>query len=630
MTNDKWKFLSKIDSPADLRKLEPTVLKDVCQEIREYMVETISKIGGHLGANLGSVELTVAMHYVFNTPKDLIVWDVGHQAYPHKILTGRRDEFPTIRQFKGLSGFNKISESEYDTFGVGHASTSISAALGLATARDFDKENYKVIAVIGDGAMTGGLAYEAMNNCGLLKKDMIVVLNDNNMSISHNVWAISNYFNEVISGDSYNNLKKSLFDITQKYFPKGDRLAHIANKVQSSLKSIVTPGMLFEALGFRYFGPINGHNLIQLVTMFKNIKSIKGPILVHMITEKGKGYAPAENDSSRFHGVTPFDVNTGQSPKSPVPPSYTEIFGDAIVELAEKNNKIVGVSAAMCEGTGLYKMQEKIPDRFFDVGIAEGHAVTFSAGMATKGFRPVVAIYSTFLQRAYDHIIHDVALQHLPVIFAIDRGGLVGADGPTHHGTFDLTYLRPIPGIIIAAPKDEDELRNLLYTATLYTDGPFAIRYPRGKGNGKPVKPGFEIIGIGKGEVTKSGKDMAILAVGSMVNQAMKVSALAEESGISIEVVNMRFIKPIDEDILKDIASRFDKVLCLEENSIIGGFGSAVIESYNRMKIKSPELFLKGIPDEFVEHGTIEELYKVIGLDTASIFEYIKKDILNK
>jgi len=358
MTSDKWKYLSKIDSPADLRKLNIGELKDVSGEIRDYMVETISKIGGHLGANLGAVELTVALHYVFNTPKDLIVWDVGHQAYPHKILTGRRDQLPTIRQFKGLSGFNKINESEYDTFGVGHASTSISAALGMATARDFAKENYKVIAVIGDGAMTGGLAYEAMNNCGLLKKNMIVVLNDNNMSISQNVWAISNYFNEVISGDSYNNLKKSIFDITQKYFPKGDRLAHMANKVQSSLKSIVTPGMLFEALGFRYFGPMNGHNLIQLVKMFKNIKSIPGPILVHLITEKGKGYAPAEHDSSKLHGVAPFDVNTGQAPHLSNVPSYTEIFGDAVIELAEKNNKLVGVSAAMCEGTGLNKMME--------------------------------------------------------------------------------------------------------------------------------------------------------------------------------------------------------------------------------------------------------------------------------
>jgi len=624
MTSERWKFLSKIDSPDDLKKLSINELKDLCQEIRDYIIETISKIGGHLGANLGSVELTVALHYVFNAPKDLIVWDVGHQAYPHKIITGRRDAFPTIRQFKGLSGFNKPSESIYDTFGVGHASTSISAALGMATARDFNNENHKVIAIIGDGAMTGGLAYEAMNNCGLLKKDMIVILNDNNMSISQNVWAISNYFNEVISGDSYNNLKKSLFEVTQKYFPKGDRLAHIANKIQSSLKSIVTPGMLFEALGFRYFGPINGHNIVQLIKMFRNIKTIKGPILVHIITEKGKGYAPAENDSSKFHGVSPFNKTTGESSITSSNPSYTEIFGDAITELAKNNSKIVAVSAAMCEGTGLYKMQEKFPDRVFDVGIAEGHAVTFSAGMAIRGYKPVVAIYSTFLQRAYDQIIHDVALQKLPVIFAIDRGGLVGADGPTHHGCFDLTYLRTIPGMIIAAPKDENELRDLLYTATLYNEGPFAIRYPRGKGTGTKVRSEFKQIDIGKGEIIKDGKDIAVLAVGSMVNQTLKLAKKAEEQDISIEVVNMRFIKPLDEELLKNICSRFNKIICIEENSIIGGFGSAILEAINRMKLTNVDVFIKGLPDEFIEHGTIDELYKVIGLDVDSLLDFIK------
>lgn len=624
MTSERWKFLSKIDSPEDLKKLTLNELKDLCQEIRDYMIETISKIGGHLGANLGSVELTVALHYVFNAPKDLIVWDVGHQAYPHKILTGRRDAFPTIRQFKGLSGFNKPDESIYDTFGVGHASTSISAALGMATARDFNNENHKVIAIIGDGAMTGGLAYEAMNNCGLLKKDMIVILNDNNMSISQNVWAISNYFNEVISGDSYNTLKKSIFEVTQKYFPKGDRLAHIANKIQSSLKSIVTPGMLFEALGFRYFGPINGHNILQLIKMFKNIKTIKGPILVHIITEKGKGYAPAENDSSKFHGVSPFDKTTGESSIISSPPSYTEIFGDAITELAKNNPKIVAVSAAMCEGTGLYKMQEELPNRVFDVGIAEGHAVTFSGGMAIRGYKPVVAIYSTFLQRAYDQIIHDVALQKLPVIFAIDRGGLVGADGPTHHGCFDLTYLRPIPGMIISAPKDENELRDLLYTATLYDKGPFAIRYPRGKGTGMKVKSEFKQIDIGKGEIIKEGKDIAVLAVGSMVNQSLKLAKKAEEQGISIEVVNMRFIKPLDENLLKNISSRFNRIICIEENSIIGGFGSAILEAINRMKITNVDVFIKGLPDEFIEHGTIDELYKLVGLDVDSLLDFIK------
>lgn len=628
-------IISKIDSPADLRKLTIADLKTVASEIREYMIETISKIGGHLGSNLGTVELTLALHYIFNTPYDKIIWDVGHQSYPHKIITGRREAFKTIRQFQGLSGFNKVDESEYDSFGVGHASTSISAALGIATARDFNNENYKVIAVIGDGSMTGGLAYEAINNCGLLKKDIVVVLNDNKMSIAQNAWAISNYFNNVISGNSFNNLKANIYGITQKYFSKGDRLVYIANKLQSGLKSIVTPGMLFEALGFRYFGPINGHNLTQLTRMFKNIKSFHGPILVHLITEKGKGYAPAENDSSKFHGVTPFDLNTGRmhfniSAKVGGAPHYTEIFGDALIELAEKDEKIIGICAAMAEGTGLNKFQEKFPERTFDVGIAESHAVTFAAGIAIKGFKPVVAIYSTFLQRAFDQIIHDVSLQKLSVIFAIDRGGLVGADGPTHHGTFDLSYLRMIPSLVVAAPKDENELRDLLYTATLYNQGPFAIRYPRGKGTGLKTKPNFEKIEIGKGEILSTGKDLAILAIGSMVNRALKVAQLAELQNISIEVVNMRFVKPLDSELLKSITERFDNILCLEENSIIGGFGSAILESINEMGIKNKNVFLKGLPDRFIEHGTVSQLLKLVGLDAESILEYIVNMILKK
>jgi len=620
-------ILSKINSPEDLRKLTVAELKTVASEIREYMVETISKIGGHLGSNLGTVELTLALHYVFNTPMDKIIWDVGHQSYPHKIITGRREAFKNIRQFKGLSGFNKVSESQHDSFGVGHASTSISAALGIATARDFNKENYKVIAVIGDGAMTGGLAYEAMNNCGLLKKDIIVVLNDNNMSISANVWAISNYFNSLISGNSYNNLKTSIYGVTGKLFPKGDRIAYVANRLQSGLKSVVTPGMLFEALGFRYFGPINGHNLVQVIKMFNNIKAFNTPILVHLITEKGKGYAPAENDSIKFHGVTPFDLNTGLSPKSDGTPYYTEIFGDAMIELAAKNERIVAVCAAMSDGTGLNKFQERFPDRAFDVGIAEGHAVTFAAGLAIKGLSPVVAIYSTFLQRAFDHLIHDVALQQLPVIFAIDRAGLVGADGPTHHGTFDLSYLRMVPSLVIAAPKDENELRDLLYTATLYNKGPFAIRYPRGKGMKVKIKPNFERIEIGKGETLMNGKDIAILAIGTMVRRALEVAKLAEEKNISIEVVNMRFVKPLDVELLKDITERFDDILCLEENSIIGGFGAAVLESMNEMRIKNKNVYIKGIPDNFIEHGTIRQLHEMIGLDVKSILEYIENVI---
>jgi 1-deoxy-D-xylulose-5-phosphate synthase len=625
MSDRTWKYISQIDSPTDLKKLEINELKDVCQEIRDYLIDTISKTGGHLGASLGTVELTVALHYVFNSPIDQIIWDVGHQAYPHKILTGRRDLLPTIRQLGGLSGFTKISESEYDPFGTGHASTSISAALGIACARDYNNDHNKIIAVIGDGSMTGGLAYEGMNNCGLLKKDIIVVINDNNMSISPNVWAISNYFNELISGNSYNKLKTSVWNVTNKYFSKGDRIAHLANKIQSGLKSIITPGILFEALGFRYFGPFNGHNIVQLVKIFNKIKPFKTPILLHIVTEKGKGYAPAENDITKFHGVTPFDKETGTSPRSSTHTStYTDIFGNSMVQLAENNPKVIAITAAMSDGTGLNKFREKFQDRFFDVGIAEGHAVTFAAGLALKGYKPVVAIYSTFLQRAFDQIIHDVALQEIPVVFAMDRGGFVGADGPTHHGTFDLSYLRLVPNMVVAASMDENELRDLLYTAVNYDKGPFAIRYPRAKCLGLPYDDSFNKIEIGKGQIIKEGKDIAILAVGSMVNQALRASLILEKENISVEVVNMRFIKPIDDLLLLNICKRFKKIITLEENTVMGGFGTAVLESLIKNQIYDVQVHIKGIPDQFIEHGTIDELYKIVGLDVESICEYVR------
>jgi 1-deoxy-D-xylulose-5-phosphate synthase len=628
MNEKEYKYITKINNPDDLKKYDITNLKDISWELRDYMIDTISKIGGHFGSNLGAVELTVALHYVFNSPKDKIIWDVSHQAYPHKIITGRRDQLHTIRQFKGLSGFTKMAESEHDPFGTGHASTSISSALGIACARDYDKENYKVIAVIGDGSMTGGLAYEGLNNCGLLKKDIIVILNDNNMSISPNVWTISNYFNEVISGESYNKLKASIWNITHKYFPKGDRIALLANKVESGLKGMLTPGMLFSALGFRYFGPLDGHNVVQMVKLFRNIKNMKGPLLIHIISEKGKGYAPAEKDGMKLHAVTPFDKITGLPPKvENAKPSYTKIFGDAIIELAENNNKVLTITPAMADGTGLIKFQQKFPDRFFDVGIAEEHAVTFAAGLASKGYKPFVAIYSSFFQRSFDQAIHDVALQNLNVTFVLDRAGLVGADGPTHHGTFDLSYLRTIPGMVLSAPKDENDLRNLLFTASQYNDGPFTIRYPRGKISADAPLPGFKKLDIGKGEILKTGKDIAVLAVGTMVNKALITADELEKENISIEVVNMRFIKPIDEEIIKNIAGRFKKIITLEENSIIGGFGSAVMEALQKNEIYNVAVFCKGIPDEFIEHGTVEQLYKVIGLDNDSIKDFIKKVI---
>jgi len=621
----KYKILYRINSPSDLRKLELSELKTLCLEIREYMVDVISQIGGHFGGGLGTVELTVALHKVFDTPNDLIVWDTGHQAYPHKIITGRREELQSIRQLHGISGFLKRSESEYDAFGAGHASTSISAALGMAVARDIQQTDKKVIAVIGDGAMTGGMAYEAMNNSGVIKSNLIVILNDNNMSIAPNVWQFSNYFSEMISHPDYNKFKGAIWDLTGKLDTFGDRIRKVTARLESGIKSIITPGMLFEALGFRYFGPVKGHNIDQLIKIFEQIKNLKGPILVHINSEKGKGYKPAEDHFQRLHAATPFDKITGKTLKEGnSKPSYTKIFGEALVEIAQKDPRVIGITAAMPDGTGLDYLQNALPDRCFDVGIAEGHAVTFAAGLATQGIIPVVSIYSTFLQRAFDQMIHDVALQHLHVVFVLDRAGLVGADGPTHHGSFDLTYLRMIPGMTIMAPKDEEELRNMLFTAVNYENGPVAIRYPRGSALGVEIGKGFKNLPIGIAERISGGRDVALLAVGNMVEYAKKGSGMLLEDGIHSEIINMRFIKPLDESMLDDIAARFDKIVTLEESSLIGGFGSGVLEYLNDKKYKGNILRI-GLPDHFVEHGTQEELHKILGIDPAGIAAKIKK-----
>jgi len=575
----KYKVLFDIDSPKDIRNFEVKELKYLCADIRDYMVDVISQIGGHFGGGLGTVELTVALHKVFNTPKDLIVWDTGHQAYPHKIITDRRDRLSTIRRLNGISGFLKRTESEYDAFGAGHASTSISAALGMSVAQRINKTDKKVIAVIGDGAMTGGMAYEALNNSGVLKSNIIVVLNDNRMSIAPNVWQISNYFTEMIAHPEYNKFKGAIWDLTGKLDDFGDRLRRVASRLETGIKAVITPGMLFEALGFRYFGPVNGHNVSQLVKLFEHIKNMSGPILVHTITEKGKGYKPAEGHVQRLHASTPFDKVTGKAHKKPGgPASYTSIFGKALVEIARQNEKVVGITAAMPDGTGLSELQKEIPEKYIDVGIAEEHAVTFSAGLATEGIIPVVAIYSTFLQRGFDQIIHDVSLQDLHVVFVLDRAGLVGADGPTHHGSFDLSYLRFIPKIVIMAPKDEAELRNMLYTAVEYKKGPVALRYPRGSALGVEIKEGFEKIEIGKCETLIEGDDVALLAVGSMVEYSVKAAELLKDDGINCKVVNMRFIKPLDAKMLTEIAKKYSKIVTLEENSIVGGFGSGVLE----------------------------------------------------
>jgi 1-deoxy-D-xylulose-5-phosphate synthase len=618
-----YPILSNVNIPADIRNLSIHDLKQLCTDIRAYMVDVISEIGGHFGGGLGTVELTVALHKVFNTPKDLIVWDTGHQAYPHKILTGRKEKLKSIRQLHGISGFLKRSESEYDTFGAGHASTSISAALGMAIAQNYSADKRKVVAVIGDGAMTGGMAYEAMNNSGVLKANLIVVLNDNNMSIAPNVWQISNYFNELIAHPEYNKFKGYVWDLTGKLDQFGDRLRLIAGRLENGIKAIVTPGMLFEALGFRYFGPLNGHNLHQLVRIFDQVKDFNGPILIHIITEKGKGYKPAEGHIQRLHASTPFDKVTGMAyKKEGAPQAYTTIFGKALVEIVKENPQVIGITGAMSDGTGLNLLQEACPKNYYDVGIAEEHAVTFAAGMATQGLIPVVAVYSTFLQRAFDHIIHDVALQKLHVVFALDRAGLVGADGPTHHGSFDLSYLRMIPHLVLMAPKDEAELRNMLYTAVQYKKGPIALRYPRGSALGVEIKPGFEEIPIGKAEVLSSGDDVVLLAVGSMVDYVLRAETKLREMGVKPEIVNMRFIKPLDTELLDDIALRHKKIVTLEENSIVGGFGSGVSEYFIDKNYKTDILRI-GLPDYFIDHGTQSELHRILEIDPEGIVKKV-------
>ncbi|MGE5401075.1 MAG: 1-deoxy-D-xylulose-5-phosphate synthase [Ignavibacteriales bacterium] len=621
---NKYKLLFNINSPADIRNFQTHELKVLCQELRDYLIDVVSQTGGHFGGGLGAVELTVALHKVFNTPDDLLVWDTGHQAYPHKVLTCRRDALNTIRQLNGISGFLKRTESEYDSFGAGHASTSISAALGMAVARDLNNSDKKVVAIIGDGAMTGGMAYEAMNNAGVRKSDLIVVLNDNNMSITSNVWQFSNYFTEMIAHPDYNKLKAQVWDLTGRLDQFGDRLRKIAVRLENGLKAVLTPGMLFEALGFRYFGPVNGHNIVQLVKLFEQVKYLKGPILVHALTQKGKGYKPAEEDIQRLHASTPFDKVTGQAfKKSGGTTSYTKIFGEALVEIVKENSEVIGITAAMPDGTGLDLLQKAAPHKYFDVGIAEEHAVTFAAGMATQGIIPVVAIYSTFLQRAFDQIIHDVSLQHLHVVFVLDRAGLVGADGPTHHGSFDLSYLRLIPNMVIMAPKDEAELRDMLFTAIKYQGGPVALRYPRGNALGVPLRKGFEAIPIGQGEVLRDGGDCVLLAVGSMVNNSIKAADKLSQEGIQCGIVNMRFVKPLDTKILDDVASKHKKIITLEENSVAGGFGSAVAEYFIDKNYKNDILRI-ALPDKFIEHGTQDELHHLIEMDSEGIASQVK------
>lgn len=613
-------LLSTINSPEDLKGLSVDELEKLCKEIREYFVEVITGIGGHFAPSLGVVELTVALHYVYDTPKDKLIWDVGHQGYVHKILTGRREALKTIRQYKGISGFLKRSESEFDVFGAGHASTSISAALGFVMARELKSTNHKVVAIIGDGALTGGLAYEALNNAGCLNKDILVILNDNQMSISPNVGAISKYLTEITTDPFYNKIKDEIWKLTGRMPFGKKRIRKFVRRVEESLKNLMVPGMFFEELGFRYFGPVHGHDLRELIPTLTRLKNIRGPIVLHVLTVKGKGVDYAEKDSCKFHAVSPPPKeSTGDEKMPPKPPSYNKVFTQALIELSEKEERIVAITAAMAEGTGLVNFQKKYPDRFFDVGIAEAHAVTFAAGLAAEGMRPVAAIYSTFLQRAYDQIIHDVAIQHLPVVFALDRAGLCGADGPTHHGAFDLSYLGLIPTMIVTAPKDGDELRNLLYTAFSQDEAPFAIRYPKDSCISLTDGHKFQKLPIGSWEVLKEGRDLVMLAVGTMVTNALKAASQLEKSGYSVGVVNCRFIKPLDKNLLKQLVGKYEIILTIEENALSGGFGSQVAHYLLNNDINFRKIHYLGIPDDFIEHGSRSILLENIGLSSEQI-----------
>tara|TARA_B100001564_G_scaffold35532_1_gene25880 strand:+ start:2241 stop:4160 length:1920 start_codon:yes stop_codon:yes gene_type:complete len=616
-------FLKKINTPDDLRKFEKNQLSQISNELRQYIIDVVSKKGGHFGASLGVVELTVALHYCFNTPYDQLVWDVGHQAYGHKILTGRKDLFPSNRIYKGLSGFPKRSESVYDTFGVGHSSTSISAALGMAIANtDNDKQH---IAVIGDGAMTAGMAFEALNHAGAEKTNLLVILNDNCMSIDPAVGALKEYLTDISTSYTYNKAKNKLWKILGKISRFGGSAQKIAKKIEGAVKSTVLgESNYFESLNFRYFGPINGHDVEHLVTVLNDIKKIPGPKILHCITKKGKGYEPAEKgDSTKWHAPGLFNKTTGEiiaGNKAKTAPKYQDVFGETIIELAEKNKQIIGVTPAMLSGSSLNKMMKKMPNRTFDVGIAEQHAVTFSAGVATQNKLPFCNIYSTFMQRAYDQLIHDVAIQNLNVVFCLDRGGLVGADGPTHHGVFDIAYLRCIPNMVVSSPLNEVELRNLMYTAQKPNQGPFSIRYPRGKGVIIDWKKEFKEIVVGEGERIQKGKDLAILSIGHPGNFVINAQKKFKEIGLSAAHYNMIFVKPIDETLLHKIFKTFDKIITIEDGCVQGGFGSAVLEFMAKNNY-SANVKILGIPDKFVSHGTQKELYAECFYDEDAIIK---------
>jgi 1-deoxy-D-xylulose-5-phosphate synthase len=618
MTN---RILDGIDHPHDLKKLDREELEQLCGEIRREIITTVSKNGGHLASNLGVVEFTLALHYVFDLPRDKLVWDVGHQCYAHKLLTGRRDRFHSLRQYGGLSGFPKREESSYDTFDSGHSGTSISSALGMAEALRQKGEGGKIIAIIGDGSLTAGVAFEGLNQAGHIDRDLIVVLNDNEMSISPNVGALSSYLNRLMTGHFVNRFRDDMKGFLETVPGIGKSVLRFAKQAEESLKGLLMPGLLFEELGMKYTGPIEGHRLDYLIETFQNVKKMRGPILVHVITKKGKGYPPAEQNPARFHGVGPFVVETGEpcAASGKTPPSFTEVFGETLCRLAKENKRLVAITAAMQNGTGLERFAREFPDRFYDIGIAEQHAVTFAAGLALEGMKPVVAIYSTFLQRAYDQVHQDVCLQNLPVVFALDRGGIVGEDGATHHGLFDFSYLRHIPNLVIMAPKDENELQHMVQTA-VECPQPVAIRYPRGKGLGVEMDARSRSLDIGKGEVMREGGDVLILAIGGTVHPSLEAAERLEEAGIHATVVNSRFLKPLDAELICRMAVKTGKILTVEENVLQGGFGSSILELLEEKSLFRIPVRRLGIPDQFLEHGPQSLLRKKYCVDAEGIF----------
>ena len=617
-------ILDRVNSPLDLKTLTLPEMNLLAAEIRQLLIEVVSKNGGHLAPNLGVVELTIALHRVFDSPKDKLIFDVGHQAYIHKILTGRKEAFPTLRTYKGLSGFPKRQESEHDAFGVGHSSTSVSAADGIAAARDLKGEDYHVVAIIGDGAMTGGMSFEALNHIGDTGRRVIIILNDNEMSISKNVGAMSQYLYQLRTGETYNKLKHNL-ETWLGDMKHGDDVLEVIDRVKGGVKYLVSPGSIFEYLGIKYFGPVDGHDIEALLPMLTAARREEGPVLIHVITKKGKGYTPAEERANEFHGTGPFDIATGRKISKPgAPPTYTGVFGKTLVELAEKDKSIVAITAAMPDGTGTNQFAQRFPERFFDVGIAEQHAVTFAAGLATEGIKPVTAIYSTFMQRAYDQVLHDICMQNLPVKLCMDRAGLVGDDGYTHHGVFDYAYLIPMPNMTVMAPKDENELRHMLLTAVEYNAGPISLRYPRGSGVGADLSEPLHTLPIGKGETLREGTDLTIFAIGSMVAEAEKTADLLQTKGISAGVVNMRFAKPLDEELLCENAAKTHRIVTMEEGVLKGGVGDAVLETLNRDGLLQMTAVLPfGIPDEFISQGDKKLLMHDIGLSPEQMAEKI-------